>query len=460
MRWISFAREPSPHEPRFWFFEILNDTFSNGISHGKACALNRVVITGMGVVAPNAVGLVAFRRALCEGKSGITFSAQMKESGFGCQVAGIPDISEQAADGYFSDELRKNSNTSMKYAVIASVDCWRDAGLPVSKSNSPVDWRTAAVIGTSLGGIDTIGEFVVPETNSGRVRRLGSSAAERAMSSCASACVGGLLGLGGQVTTNSSACSTGTEAIANAFWMVREGRIDRVLAGSSEAPSIYTWAFLDSLRVMSRNSNEQPQAASRPLSASAGGFVPAGGAGIVLLESLESAQARKARIYAEVLGGHSNCGGQRNGGSITASNPEGIQRCVGEALEAAKTGPAEIDYINGHLTGTGGDAKEIRCLAAALNRPLGEMPWINATKSMIGHGLGASGSMECIATVLQMAHGFVHPSINCEDFHPEILELSPRVPRSGIPWKCDLALKTSFGFGDVNSCVVFKRWQE
>lgn len=411
-------------------------------------------------MAPNAVGLEGFRRALFEGKSGIAFSTQMKESGFGCQVAGIPDISEQAADGYFSDELRKNSNTSMKYAVIASIDCWRDSGLPLPRLDSPVDWRTAAIIGTSLGGIDTIGEFVVPETNSRRVRQLGSSAAERAMSSCASACVGGLLGLGGQVTTNSSACSTGTEAIANAFWMVREGRIDRVLAGSSEAPSIYTWAFLDSLRVMSRNSNEQPQAASRPLSASAGGFVPAGGAGILLLESLESAQARKARIYAEVLGGHSNCGGQRNGGSITASNPEGIQRCAGEALEAANINPWNVDYINGHLTGTGGDAKEIRCLATALNRPLRDMPWINATKSMIGHGLGASGSMECVATVLQLVHGFLHPSLNCEDFHPEIPELQPKVPRTAVPWKGDVALKTSFGFGDVNSCVVFKRWQK
>jgi 3-oxoacyl-(acyl-carrier-protein) synthase len=422
--------------------------------------LNRVVVTGMGIVAPNAVGLEAYRRALCEGKSGITFSAQMKESGFGCHVAGVPDISEQAADGYFNDELRRNSNASMKYAVIASIDCWRDGGLTVPKPDSPVDWRTAAIIGTSLGGIDTIGEFVVPETNSGRVRRLGSSAAERAMSSCASACVGGLLGLGGQVTTNSSACSTGTEAIANAFWMIRESRIDRVLAGSSEAPSIYTWAFLDSLRVMTRNSNDQPQAASRPLSATAAGFVPAGGAGILLLESLESAQARKARIYAEILGGHSNCGGQRNGGSITASNPEGIQRCVGEALEAAKTKPSNIDYINGHLTGTGGDAKEIRCLATALGRPLHDMPCINSTKSMIGHGLGASGSMECVAAVLQLAHGFLHPSLNCEDFHPEISELQPKVPQTAVAWKSDVALKTSFGFGDVNSCVVFKRWQE
>jgi 3-oxoacyl-(acyl-carrier-protein) synthase len=210
--------------------------------------------------------------------------------------------------------------------------------------------------------------------------------------------------------------------------------------------------------VTMRKSNERPQAASRPLSATAGGLVPAGGAGILMLESLVSAQSRKARIYAEILGGHSNGGGQRNGGSITASNPEGIRRCVQEGLETAKTSPTEIDYINGHLTGTGGDSKEIRCISSALGRPLQDMPWVNSTKSMIGHGLAASGSMESIATILQLVHGFIHPSINCEDFHHEILELAPRVPQAAITAQCQTALKTSFGFGDVNSCVVFRRW--
>lgn len=422
--------------------------------------MNRVVITGMGVVAPNGVGLEAYKRALQAGRSGISSSLQMRDLGFGCTVSGTPDISSQTADGYFTPELLRNSNASMRYAVIASTDCWRDAGLPPAKSDSPVDWKTAAIIGSSLGGIDTIGELVVPETTAGRVRRLGSSAAERAMTSCASACVGGVLGLGGQVTTNSSACATGTEAIVNGYWIIREGRSDRVLAGSAEAPCVYTWAFLDSLRVMARNSNLDPVAASRPLSASAAGFVPSGGAAMLMLESLSSAKARSARIYAEVLGGACNSGGQRNGGSITASNPEGIQQCVRQALDIAQTVPAAVDYINGHLTGTGGDPKEIRCLSTALRRPLSEMPWVNATKSMIGHGLGASGSMESVATILQLVHGFLHPSINCNDFHPEISELRLRVPGEAIPVACQVALKTSFGFGDVNSCAVFKRWDD
>jgi 3-oxoacyl-(acyl-carrier-protein) synthase len=412
----------------------------------------------MGIVAPNGIGLEAYRRALCEGKSGIANYPRMKELDFGCQVAGVPPISSQTVDAYLGQELSRNANESMKYAVIASVDCWRDAGLAMPKADSNVDWDTAAIIGACLGGIDTISELVGPETNAGRVRRLGSSAAERVMASCASACVGGLLGLGGKVTTNSSACVTGSEAILDAYWLIREGRIDRVLTGSSEASSIYTWACLDALRVTMRKSNDNPQAASRPLSATAGGLVPSGGAGMMMIENLDSARSRGARIYAEVLGGHVNSGGQRNGGSISASNPEGVLRCIQEALETAKVEPSEIDYINGHLTGTASDVKEIRCLSTALKRKLPEMPWVNATKSMIGHGLGASGSMESVATILQLTNGFIHPSINCEDFHPEIAELAPRVPQASIPEQCQVALKTSFGFGDVNACILFRRW--
>lgn len=422
--------------------------------------MNRVVVTGMGIVAPNAIGLDAYRKALCAGISGIAFLPKMKELDFACQVAGVPPVSDDMAMQTLGPEVFRNSNSSMRYALFAAQECWRDAGLPTTRAGSDVDWNTAAIVGTCLGGIDTIGDFVVPETNAGRVRRLGSSAAERVMASCASASVGGFLGLGGQVTTNSSACSTGTEAIINAYWMIHEGRIDRVLAGSSEASSVYTWACLDALRVTMRKSNDRPQAASRPLSATAGGLVPSGGAGLLMLESLSSAQSRNARIHAEVLGGHSNGGGQRNGGSITASNPEGIERCVQEALEVAKIEPSDIDYINGHLTGTAADTKEIRCLSAALGRSLAEMPWVNATKSMIGHGLGASGSMESIATILQLAHNFIHPSINCEDFHPEIAELAPRVPQVSVQAQCRVALKTSFGFGDVNSCAVFRCWDE
>src|SRR5262249_47774288 len=148
--------------------------------------LNRVVITGMGVVAPNAVGLAGYRMALCEGRSGLAHSQQMKDLHFGCQVAGIPPVSDELAEQCLGRAMSRNSNSPMKSSAIAAMECWQDAGLQMPALDSNADWNTAAIIGTCVGGIDTIGDFVVPETNAGRVRRLGSSAAERVMSSCMS----------------------------------------------------------------------------------------------------------------------------------------------------------------------------------------------------------------------------------------------------------------------------------
>jgi 3-oxoacyl-(acyl-carrier-protein) synthase len=232
-----------------------------------------------------------------------------------------------------------------------------------------------------------------------------------------------------------------------------------MIAGSAEGYSPCISACFDAMRVTARGRNADPHSASRPLSASAAGFVPGAGAGALLLEDRDTALRRGARVYAEVLGGQVNCGGQREGGSITASNPAGVQRCIREALIDARLHPREVAYVNGHLTATRADANEIRNLACALGRDLSSLPWVNSTKSMIGHALGGAGSMECVATVLQLYHSFVHPSINCEDLHPDLLPAASRFPRSIVPADIPFALKTSFGFGDVNACVVLGRHQ-
>ena len=192
----------------------------------------RVVVTGMGVVAANAHGLDAFEQALREGRSGIGFHQKLRDLGFGCQVGGIPQISDELKREYFSEEALRAMNSSMIYAGIAAIDCWRDAGFVLpGQGGDAVDWDTGAIIGTGIGGVDTVGGYVVPRVNEGKVRRLGSATVEQTMASSVSACVGGLLGLGGQVTTNSSACTTGTEAVVDAFHKVREGRAARVIAG-------------------------------------------------------------------------------------------------------------------------------------------------------------------------------------------------------------------------------------
>jgi 3-oxoacyl-(acyl-carrier-protein) synthase len=266
-----------------------------------------------------------------------------------------------------------------------------------------------------------------------------------------------MLGAGAQVSTNSSACATGTEAIVNGYRMVAHGYAGRVLAGAAEGHSLFTAACFDSMRVTARGWNHSPDRASRPLSAGAAGFVPAFGSGALLLENYESAARRGARIYAEIAAGAFTCGGQRGGGTMTSSNPEGVRRCVAAAVRQSGLRPEEIDYINGHLTATGNDVREIDNLRCALQLDGGRFPWINATKSMIGHALGASGAIECVATLLQMEHGFIHPSLNCEDLHPGVAGIADRIPRTCLAQPLRTALKTSFGFGDVNACVIFSK---
>jgi 3-oxoacyl-(acyl-carrier-protein) synthase len=231
-----------------------------------------------------------------------------------------------------------------------------------------------------------------------------------------------------------------------------------MLVGSSECSSPYVSAGFDAMRVMARGWNQNPHAASRPLSASAAGFVPASGAGALLLESLDSAEARGAKIYAEVLGGAVNCGGQRNGGTTTASNSAGARNCIQMALADAGVNPGVITYINGHLTATMADPKEISNLEAALGRYGKAFPFINSTKSLIGHALGASGSLECVATVIQIAEEFLHPSTNCADLHPDVQHIADSIVMNTKSTKVDVALKTSFGFGDVNACLVFSKY--
>jgi len=418
---------------------------------------HRVVITGMGVVAPNGHGLAAFEAALRAGKSGIKHYPKLQELKFGCQVGGIPEISEETTKSYFSPELLLAMNSSMIYAGIAAIDCWKDAGLKMpGDTEDDIDWDTGAIIGTGIGGVDTLGELVVPNVNAGSVRRVGSTAVEQTMASAVSARVGGILALGGQVYTNSSACTTGTEAVINAYFSIREGRAKRILAGGAEGSSHYIWGTFDAMRVLGRGFNDQPEKASRPLSASTGGFIPGSGAGLLMLESLESAQARGAKIYCEIIGGHVNSGGQRGKGSMTAPNPTGVRRCIQAALADAGIPGSAIDAVNGHLTGTMADPYEVENWKVALGVEPAQLPYINATKGMIGHALGAAGGIECVATVLQLSKGFLHGSVNCEDLHPALEAYADRIVRRTVDRKIQVMAKASFGFGDVNGCVLFK----
>ena len=420
----------------------------------------RVVITGLGVAAPNGVGIPAFTHAIKNGLSGIRHDAQLQELQFSCQIAGKPEITDELKSQYFTDlELRGFNSTGILYGVIAGVEAWNNAGLPIEINEEP-DWNSGTIFGSGTSGIDKFRESIY-KIDELQTRKLGSTVVAQTMNSGISAYLGGKLGLGNQVTTNSSACSTGTEAIIMAYDRIKSGQAKRILAGSTGDSGPYIWAGFDALRVCSSKYNENPELGSRPMSATAAGFVPGSGAGALLIEDLDTALERGATIYAEILGGNVNSGGQRGNGSMTAPNSTAVQRCITDALNISGISPTDVDAINGHLTATTKDSLEIENWAKALNRKGDDFPYINSLKSMTGHCLSAAGSIESVATVLQLYEGFLFGNTNCEDLNPEIMAL---IDTSKVPFKTfnidlNIIAKASFGFGDVNACILFKKYK-
>lgn len=420
----------------------------------------RVVITGLGIVAPNGVGLDAFTHAIKNGISGIKKDPELERLQFSCQISGKPEITTEQALQYFTElEMRNFNSSGIMYGVIAALDAWKDAGLEIENNENP-DWDSGTIFGTGTSGIDKFRESIY-KIDDFQTRRLGSTAVAQTMNSGVSAYIGGKLGLGNQVTTNSSACTTGTEGILMAYERITNGQAKRIIAGSTSDSGPYIWGGFDAMRVCTFKHNDTPEKGSRPMSATASGFVPGSGAGALILEELETALNRGARIYAEVLGGNINSGGQRGEGTMTAPNSMAVQKCIVDAIKNAGIHPEEIDVINGHLTATSKDSLEIKNWSEALNRSGNDFPYINSFKSMVGHCLSAAGSIESVATILQLYHGFIFPNINCEDVNPEIKHLisEEKIPKKTIEKQINVIAKASFGFGDVNGCLLFKKYQ-
>lgn len=422
--------------------------------------MKRVVITGLGVVAPNGVGLDAFTNAIKNGVSGIEHDKELERLQFSCQIAGQPKISTDLSLQYFSElELRNFNSTGILYGVIAGIDAWKDAGLSMEMQENP-DWDSGTIFGTGTSGIEKFRESIY-KIDDFQTRRLGSTVVAQTMNSGVSAYLGGKLGLGNIVTTNSSACTTGTESILMAYERIKSGQAKRILAGSTSDSGPYIWGGFDAMKVCSFKHNATPEQGSRPMSASASGFVPGSGAGALLLEDLASALDRGAKIYAEVLGGNVNSGGQRGLGTMTAPNPVAVIKCIQTAIKNARISSSEIDAINGHLTATSKDSLEIQNWTKALSRRGSDFPKINSLKSMVGHCLSAAGSIESVASVLQIYHNFIFPNTNCEDLNQDITALIDKncIPQKLVETNVDVLIKASFGFGDVNGCVVFKKFK-
>jgi 3-oxoacyl-(acyl-carrier-protein) synthase len=405
--------------------------------------------------------LDAFTHAIKNGISGIKHDAELERLQFSCQIAGKPNVSTELSLEYFTElELRNFNSSGILYGVIAGMDAWRDAGLPIENNSEP-DWDSGTIFGTGTSGIDKFRESIY-KIDDLQTRRLGSTAVAQTMNSGISAYLGGKLGLGNQVTTNSSACTTGTESILMGFERIQQGKAKRMLVGSTSDSGPYIWGGFDAMKVCTFKHNNSPENGSRPMSASASGFVPSSGSGAMVIEDLETALARGAKIYGEILGGNLNSGGQRGNGTMTAPNAMAVQKCIKDALFDANIHPNDIDAINGHLTATAKDAFEIQNWCEALNRKGLDFPYINSLKSQVGHCLSGAGSVESVATVLQLHHGFIFPNINCDDLNAEIsILIAPeKIPQLAIQKEITIIAKASFGFGDVNGCIIFKKYQD
>ncbi len=420
--------------------------------------MNRVVVTGLGVVAPNAPDKSSFLDALKSGKSGLRYVPKLAEHKFGCRVAGIPEYSDDQP----SHRPQESNNTFMQFGETAVLAAWRDAGLEIpDETNEQILWNSGAILGTGFGGLDTVAREVVPLTNAKRVRRLDRNTIERIIPNGVAVRAAYLLGLGNRVSTNCGVANTGTAAIAEAARWIRHGYANRMLAGGIEGVSIYTWAGFDAKGMLNRRHNDTPDQASRPMSADATGFVPAAGAGILVLEDEKIARERGARIYAEIIGVAHSAGGRANHRQSQTLEVESIAHCIKLALDDAKISGGQVDAINGNLIGAPEDVQEIFAWRRALGVNDDNMPFINATKSLIGHGLGAAGGMESAASVLQIHHEFLHPSKNCERLDEALKPVENRIVRkTKSNEKVGIMAKGNFGSGGLNTCLLLQAWRE
>jgi len=424
--------------------------------------MNRVVVTGLGLVSPLGNDIEEFEKKIFSGISGIKEFQVFKDFDFKCTIAGIPDISDKKYQELLKKLELSDADLSIKYSIIASISAYQDSALEIPNLLSEnINEDYATIIGTCGSGYDYFFREILDASINKKIKKLRSQTIENIMHSGPAAKISQIFAIANQSISISSACASGTEAIVMGYEKIQLGKADLIIVGGTDPlePGIY--AGFDSMRLIVRGNNETPEQASRPMSATAKGFVPAGGAGILILENLEHAKKRGAKIYAEIVGGCVNCGGQRNGGSMTAQNPEMVVKCIQNAMNEAGIKGSDIDLIAGHLTSTKGDPIEVKNWVTALNLK-DKFPYLNSLKSMIGHTLGAAGAIETIAAILQMNRNFVHPSLNSEDLHSEIAAIYPRekIPLKSVE-NVDIkyVAKASFGFGDVNACVILKKYE-
>ncbi len=402
--------------------------------------MKRVVITGLGVVSCLGNSKAEVIDSLRAGRSGIRANETFREYGLRSQISGRVDI--DIAD-HIDRKVRRFMGDAAAYAYIAMQHAIDDSGLTPEDVSNP---RTGLI--ASSGGASSANIVLSADTLRERgVKRIGPYMVPRTMSSTVSACLATPFQIKGLNYSITSACATSAHCIGAAMEQIQFGKQDVVFAGGGEEEDWTLAALFDAMGALSSKYNDDPAGASRPYDATRDGFVIAAGGGIVVVEELEHAKARGARIYAEITG----YGATSDGYDMVAPSGEGAVRCMQQALATAD---APVDYINTHGTSTPvGDVKEVE----GIKRVFGDdMPHFGSTKSMVGHSLGATGAQEAIFCLLMMENDFIAPSINVIDPDP-VVEGTPlvteRIDNAGLR----TAMSNSFGFGGTNATLVLQK---
>lgn len=411
----------------------------------------RVVITGIGAITPIGNDIQSYWEGLVQGRSGIRRVTQFDASDLPTQIAG--EIEGFAPADYIDRKEARRIPRSSQIALAAAIQAIADAGLPRIMANPE---RSSVVFGTAIGGVDRVvdGVDIMREHGYSRINPFTLPAGLPNMPAFLMAREFQCLGHNITITT---ACATSTQTIGEGAELIRRGVADVVIAGGTEALiRDFSFAGFCAMRAMPINFNDRPEKASRPFDAAREGFIFSEGAGALILESLAHAQARGARIYAEMAGHASSA----DGFHMAALEPDaaGPIRAMRWALADARLSPSEVDYINPHGTSTpANDPNETRAIKMVFGEQAYNIP-ISSTKSMIGHALGGSGALEAIASILTMVHGWIPPTINYETPDPECdLDYVPNVARQK---QVNVVLSNSFGLGGQNACVVLKRFTE
>lgn len=408
--------------------------------------MKRVVITGAGIVSCLGNDLDTVKEALENGRSGIRFKQEYADLGFKSCVAGSIDHDDLDTTGIDRKLKRFMSNASL-YAYISALSAIKNAGLSI---DTIADNPRISVVAASGGASTADVVAAVDAMREKGLRGVGAMAVPKIMASSVSATLATGLKIKGLSYSLSSACATSSHCVGHAMELIQLGKADIVLAGGGESEHWTQSCMFDAMGAMSTQYSDTPQSASRPYDKDRDGFVIAGGGGMVVVESLESAQSRGATILAEITG----YGATSDGAEMVAPSGEGAVRCMQIAL--AQAGLASVDYINSHGTSTPlGDITELNAIATVFGGAK-QTPPISSTKSMTGHSLGAVGTQELIYCLLMMNHEFIAPTINIQNLDDAAKDFD--IVTQTRPTALNSVMSNSFGFGGTNAALVIQKF--